>query len=282
MVQGERYLLYDFEAVPVPMKNVTKKLQVEKKIAYIVFVPGLCTGARPQVCRTGPVYEGWFRCEQGLVNGHAGDREHRTVQQIDLKETLIQENAPGEYRISTLGEDYTTVCKGSMQRRSTIPSGAYIIKVPSTCVVTTDNWSIKGEVRRLMNATVKYERLDLIEINLSSLKDYNDKVYLNIDKVHATYLERMLGMNESNPAWYDTLHIHTSKHLPYANVLIIIGIILLIAILAYYLKRRWSMVKYICGKEMQDKIKRKLKRKEELELQNVKIEQNDEAPKIYP
>ena len=89
-------------------------------------------------------------------------------------------------------------------------------------------------------------------------------------------------MNENNPAWYDTLHIHTSKHLPYANVLIIIGIILLIAILAYYLKRRWSMVKYICGKEMQDKIKRKLKRKEELELQNVKIEQKDEAPKIYP
>ena len=72
------------------------------------------------------------------MNGHADDREHCTVQVVDLQKTLIQENVPGEYRIPTLGEDYTTVCKGSMQRRTTIPSGAYIIKVPSTCVVTTD------------------------------------------------------------------------------------------------------------------------------------------------
>ena len=57
--------------------------------------------------------KGGFCVNMDLWN--AADREQCTVKEVDLRETLIQDpNVPGEYRISTNGEDYATVSKRSM------------------------------------------------------------------------------------------------------------------------------------------------------------------------
>ena len=39
------------------------------------FVPTMCAGRRPQLCRAGPRWKDAFPCERGLITGHEPDRK---------------------------------------------------------------------------------------------------------------------------------------------------------------------------------------------------------------
>jgi hypothetical protein len=114
MVRLEQYLIYEFHTIPVPDGNKTHQLQVVPRVAYNTvsggtFVPNLCTGTSPYVCRTGPVYHNRYLCELGLINAHAADRQKCSVEEIDFSETRIVENRPGVYIVATNGEEYSVM-----------------------------------------------------------------------------------------------------------------------------------------------------------------------------
>ena len=89
------------------------------------FVPTLCLGHRPQLCRAGPRWRDAYPCERGLVTGHTPDRNQCIVIITQKNTTTAQELREGTFVLQTLGEDVRLTCRGQQQEQTIFLAGYF-------------------------------------------------------------------------------------------------------------------------------------------------------------
>ena len=107
------YLRYQLRswAIPGNSSEFKTQLQVPGDIAFHtetggIFEPTSCMGARPTICRTGPVYDrSRMQCARGIVTGEEKLRRQCliTIMRAQTEASSVQELSPGQVLISTTG-----------------------------------------------------------------------------------------------------------------------------------------------------------------------------------
>ena len=133
------------------------------------FVPTLCRGHRPQLCRAGPRWRDAYPCERGLVTGHLPDRNQCVVVVTQKNTTTAQEPREGTFILQTLGEDVRLACKGQQQEQSILPRGVFRIDLTEGCVLSGGRWAIQGMIRQYLTAVAHVCDITIPSFGLSSL-----------------------------------------------------------------------------------------------------------------
>ena len=105
----QRYEICTFD-VPVDAMGSRARATVQPDIAIqttsgLWFVPTLCQGHRPQLCRAGPRWRDAYPCERGLITGHEPDRETCKIVITNNTDTTAVELSEGTFVLQTLGEN---------------------------------------------------------------------------------------------------------------------------------------------------------------------------------
>ena len=158
------YLRYQLRSWAIPGNSTEFKtqLQVPGDIAFHtetggIFEPTSCMGARPTICRTGPVYDrSRMQCARGIVTGEEKLRRQCliTITRAQTEASSVQELSPGEVLISTTGESLSLVCKGLAERRINLRGGLFILTLPTACRINGRGWTMTGLARRSVQSTV--------------------------------------------------------------------------------------------------------------------------------
>ena len=114
-------------------------------------------GARPTICRTGPVYDrSRMQYARGIVTGEEKLRRQCliTITRAQTEASSVQELSPGEVLISTTGESLSLVCKGLAERRINLRGGLFILTLPTACRINGRGWTMAGLARRSVQSTV--------------------------------------------------------------------------------------------------------------------------------
>ena len=173
------YLRYHIRswAIPGNSSEFKTQLQVPNDIAFHtetggIFEPTSCLGARPSICRTGPVYDrSKMQCARGIVTGETRLRSHCliTITRANVANiSTVQELSPGELIISTDGENMSLVCAGRAEKRIRLSGGLYILKLPSRCRLNGQGWTLTGMARRTAQTTVSLPVIEIAPFNLST------------------------------------------------------------------------------------------------------------------
>ena len=103
---------YDIQMYVVPMDSLGSREQVMvqrdtamETASGFWFVPTLCHGYRPQLCRAGPRWRDAYPCECGLITGHAPDRKLCEITITNNNSTTAHELEEGTFILQTCGED---------------------------------------------------------------------------------------------------------------------------------------------------------------------------------
>ena len=158
------YLRYQLRswAIPGNSSEFKTQLQVPGDIAFHtetggIFEPTSCMGARPTICRTGPVYDrSRMQCARGIVTGEEKLRRQCliTITRAQTEASSVQELSPGEVLISTTGESLSLVCKGLAERRINLRGGLFILTLPTAYRINGRGWTMTGLARRSVQSTV--------------------------------------------------------------------------------------------------------------------------------
>ena len=158
------YLRYQLRswAIPGNSSEFKTQLQVPGDIAFHtetggIFEPTSCMGARPTICRTGPVYDrSRMQCARGIVTGEEKLRRQCliTITRAQTEASSVQELSPGQVLISTTGESLSLVCKGLAERRINLRGGLFILTLPTARRINGRGWTMTGLARRSVQSTV--------------------------------------------------------------------------------------------------------------------------------
>ena len=170
----QRYQITTF-AVPMNDQGLRARVQVENDITLDTqdgywFVPTLCVGHRPQLCRAGPKWKDSYPCERGLVTGHLPDREQCVIISSTTNKTTAQEISEGQFVVQTLGEDIKLACHGRDQEQATLIRGIYSFVVGEGCVLSGERWALHGLVRRYLMAEGRLLRSTIRPFSIHNYK----------------------------------------------------------------------------------------------------------------
>ena len=105
-----RYLLKTWK-VPYNVSGYSAHLQVMEDVAIdtnrgTIFTPHQCVGNSPEVCRTGPQFNGRnWQCPRGILLGQSALRKHcQIILRKEEPKTYLEEVRVGEYVLATWGK----------------------------------------------------------------------------------------------------------------------------------------------------------------------------------
>ena len=250
------YLRYHIRswAIPGNSSEFKTQLQVPKDIAFHtetggIFEPTSCLGARPSICRTGPVYDrSKMQCARGIVTGETRLRSHCLIT-ITRGNTdnisTVQELSPGEVTISTDGENMSLVCAGQAEKRIRLSGGLYILKLPSRCRINGQGWTLTGMARRSIQSTVSLPVIQIAPFNLTTaITEKSIESHLN--SPHWAVLAKVKNIKLSSlnvdPNQDYGIIWGTSKHSILWTIvgilILVIVIIVIVLVLQQFIRRR--------------------------------------------
>ena len=148
---GKSYISYHLHSYPFPIKpDFTTSLQVKSEIAYssttgLLFEPILCRGGSNKICRGGPLFDAAkFKCERALVSRNAAATGQCKVKITPTNETLISEQVPGIYIISTPAITPKLHCASLGERNIRLTPGVYIVSFNYSCTLRGVDWTLPG------------------------------------------------------------------------------------------------------------------------------------------
>ena len=234
LVDNAEYLRYIINTWPVPVNEsgYVMKLIAQQDVAIHtgngdVFLPSKCQGKRPAVCRTGPIYSSSrMRCERGILNENDEDRSNCRIQVSRRPlETTVEELEAGHYVVQSSGGAYTLHCVGKRQIKDVLPLGVFIVQIPNDCELRGSDWTIRGEIRRFSQVTLRVKRLRVKPISLIPDSNLVDNLPA-IEKEPWTILKDLDTFDIATVSTDPMNWTHAVRHSSWINALLIIAIII--------------------------------------------------------
>ena len=178
-IDSATFLRYQFYSWPVPSLTDDFKIQLQLPPDIAVhtdtgglFQPRLCQGHKPQICRTGPIYDdSYFPCPQGVLSKDLTLQEQCLVtikpHRSDANSTIIQELHPGTYVITSHGESYAILCSGEPAQITCITAGVYLLPLRPGCRAKGTGWTLMSLNSHHETLTLPVEPIQLKPLNLS-------------------------------------------------------------------------------------------------------------------
>ena len=148
---GKNYIFYSITSFPFPIRpGFNSIMQVENKVAYssttgLLFRPILCLGTQQRVCRGGPLFEAErFKCERALISSYTAATKDCRVKILLSNQTIIEENTPGLYIISTPYITPKLHCDALGEETVKLTAGVYIASFNHTCTLRGSDWTLPG------------------------------------------------------------------------------------------------------------------------------------------
>ena len=148
---GQNYIMYVLNSFPFPVKSgFHTKVRVRNRIAYsssagLLFEPILCLGTELKVCRGGALYDtARFRCERALISRDAAGTKHCEVRVYSTNRTVIKEDSPGLYIVSTPEIHPKLHCQARGEETIKLTSGVYMISLNHSCTLRGEDWTLPG------------------------------------------------------------------------------------------------------------------------------------------
>ena len=148
---GKNYILYSLHSFLFPIKpGFATQVQVKPKIAYssttgLLFEPILCQGGPNKVCRGGPLYDSTrFQCERALISRNSRATEHCKIRIIPNNDTVIMENSPGIYILSTPAVNPKLHCDSRGEEFIKFTPGVYMVSLNHSCTLRGEDWTLPG------------------------------------------------------------------------------------------------------------------------------------------
>ena len=257
----QRYQITTF-AVPMNDMGLRARVQVENDITLDTqdgywFVPTLCVGHRPQLCRAGPKWKDSYPCERGLVTGHLPDREQCVIISTTTNKTTAQEVSEGQFVVQTLGEDIKLACHGRDQEQATLMRGIYSFLIGEGCVLSGERWALHGLVRRYLTAKARVKSIKIPPFDLAAVVDRQSRN--NAMKEYQVHLD--LPMNSmSEPHWQSMDNdgypeVVIAHHLSWTAIGFIVILCILCIITAVWLYRRRQKIRFFFADALLTKVK---------------------------
>ena len=191
---GQNYIMYVLNSFPFPVKSgFHTKVRVRNRIAYsssagLLFKPILCLGTELKVCRGGALYDtARFRCERALISRDAAGTKHCEVRVYPTNRTVIKEDSPGLYIVST-PEIYPKLhCQARGEETIKLTSGVYMISLNHSCTLRGEDWTLPGLRTIHELAQIKLEPL-APPSRLLSLPALNTATWINSGAIIAILL----------------------------------------------------------------------------------------------
>ena len=202
LLEDTEYLYYEFSAYPHWINNSIVTLQLHETLLYdtisaIVAKPDHCVGHAPIVCDPVPLWTAAsLRCEVGIITQHDDSLTACTYDVDDAPRHTIIEQTPHDTIIYLPRQEMTLACTGQPQQRLTYENGVYRATVPSQCVLSGHDWSVKGTAIRTLNKTIN-------EIDTPQVLAPLPKYWLN-----ATYFDPRDNDEERLNDAFDAIHEH--------------------------------------------------------------------------
>ena len=148
---GKNYILYSLKSFPFPIKpGFNSLLEVENQVAYssssgLLFRPILCLDTTVRVCRGGPLYDSErFKCERALISRDSAATQNCKIKITPSNQTIISENSPGLYIISTPAITPKLHCDALGEETVKLTAGVYLLSLNYTCTLRGVDWTLPG------------------------------------------------------------------------------------------------------------------------------------------
>ena len=266
----QRYSIQAFD-VPTDYSGSRVRVGIEPDITMDTasgywFVPTLCQGHRPQLCRAGPRWRDAYPCERGLITGHIPDREQCVIVSTRTNETTALELAEGTFVIQTLGEDVRLACRGQQQEQTVLLRGVFRVCLDEGCVLSGGRWALHGMVHRYLSAAAQIDEIKVPQLDLVALIEkqpvVNDTMMaLNLDfNIKEQNVPRYMDMHD-NDGYPEVVIAH---HLSWTAIGFIVILCILCIITAVWLYRRRQKIRFffadaVLNKAKADKIEKAMK-----------------------
>ena len=260
----QRYAIQTF-AVPIANDGSRARVDVQPDIAMDTttgywFVPTMCAGRRPQLCRAGPRWKDAFPCERGLITGHEPDRKDCVLALTRTNTTTARELREGVFILQTLGENVRLACKGLRQEQTTLNRGIYQIELNEGCTLSGGRWALHGIIKRYLTANAQIQilevpRLDLVALMraLPVVNNTDLSVDLNFNDFRNTYVPHYVPM-DNDDGYPEVLIAH---HLSWTAIGLISVLCILCIIACVWLYRRRQKIKFFFADALLTKIQTK-------------------------
>ena len=254
LVDGRSYNRYNLASWPVPYEKEGYSIQikVEQRDVGIstvngdIFHPVGCLGWKPMVCRSGPLFDtNRWSCPRTLI---AGDRKRSHNCQVVLTQqsnlTQVTEISFGEYVVVTWGETLETHCQGKPSSRQKVHAGAYLVTVPSGCVVVGKGVTLTGIIERIGHVSVGALRVLTTSIlNITDIIPEEQALSLlsqpHFDKQTPTLLTDLTPLSLPPPSFSWAQH---GSKLSVGLLLTLIILIALLVVVGYVAWRKRELV----------------------------------------
>ena len=241
----QRYKIRTY-AVPIDTAGSRARAAVQPDIALdtangLWFVPTLCQGHRPQLCRAGPRWRDAYPCERGLITGHAPDRKLCKIVLTNTTATTAAEIREGIFILQTRGEVVRLTCTGQTQRQTTLARGTYKVNITEGCVLAGGRWELHGMVRKYLSAQallrgIEIPPLDLKEIvrqHINNSRQY--QVHLDLKTQYEQYKPNYVKMSDDTDGYPEVLIAH---HLSWTAIGLLIIVLCISVYVAIWVYRR--------------------------------------------
>ena len=264
-IDGQVYRRYDMRAFAVPIDDVGSRARVDVQPDVSMntadgywFVPTMCTGRRPQLCRAGPRWKDAFPCERGLITGHEPDRRDCVLIPTRTNVTTAQELREGVFILQTLGENVRLACKGLRQEQTTLDRGIYWIRLDEGCTLSGGRWALHGIIKRYFTASTDIQPLDVPRLDIEAImrarpvvNDTIPTIDLHFDNNPYSYVPKYESMDDGYP------EVLIAHHLSWTAIGLIILLCILGIIGGVWLYRRRQKIKFFFADALLTKVQTK-------------------------
>ena len=259
----QRYNIRTF-AVPIDAVGSRARAAVQPDVALdtangLWFVPTLCQGYRPQLCRAGPRWKDAFPCERGLITSHEPDRTLCTLEYTQTNLTTAQELLDGVFVIQTLGESVRLACKGKRQEQTILDRGVFRLKLTEGCTLSGGRWALHGIIRRYLTASSNIHPLDVPKLDLLAImrarpviNDTSPTIDLNFN-AGDNYVPKYMNMHD-NDGYPEIMVAH---HLSWTAIGLITVLCILCIITTAWLYKRRQKIRFFFADALLSKVKAK-------------------------
>ena len=180
------YLSYQIKSHPYPISNTDfLTFKVKGQIGFntelgTVFSPKHCIGVDPIICRSGPIYTGnEYQCERGILSGDHKLRDLCEITLTSKNDSMVKETEPGEYIISSRGEQYSLQCPNEREELGEMQAGVNLLRVPAYCVLKFKGFHIDGIMQMSSNITLesKFIPIEPFNISMGSVENHQLKAW---------------------------------------------------------------------------------------------------------
>ena len=260
----KRYHIQTF-AVPLDNTGARARVNIATDIAMDTtdgfwFIPTMCQGRRPQLCRAGPRWKDAFPCERGLITGHGPDRKNCILESTTTNVTTAQELLEGVFVIQTLGESIRLACTGQPQEQTILSRGVYQLQLDEGCTLSGGRWALHGIIRRYLSVRTEIQPLDVPRLDIMAImrarpviNDTSPEIELNFDNINNKYVPRYMDMHDDDG--YPEIMI--AHHLSWTAIGFIVLLCILGIIGGVWLYRRRQKIRFFFADALLTKVKAK-------------------------